>query len=437
MSAALLALVLIAEPRLLTLEEAVGLALKSEPAIAGAQIERERASLAVLRADLDRFSVKVDAQVQELWAKTNIGRSDSESFSGALGLSNFSAAVNVPVFSGFAVEANVARAERLREAAELDINILRRNTALAVARAYWSVRKIGLLEEAQARALERLRGAEEIAGARVRAGLAPPIDQNRTTSKRLLQEATLADLHGRSREASAELAVALGLDEDIQLSDAISFPAPQTSGAEENFLEAARNLRPEIRRAHKLLEAEDENLRIAESTYYPQLSAFALFQFGNNPMVAGAGSNAVFISSNPFRGMAGDFQIGAVLNFNIFDTLHTWTAVKDANYRLLRLTADIEAAERVVESEVRTARAKVDHYREVRAKLQPAEDVARDNVSIMQKRYENGEALIFELLDAELELLDIERQLTDAAAELQLAHLELDASLGNIVGEKK
>jgi outer membrane protein TolC len=436
MSTLLLTILLFAEPRALTLEETVKLALASEPSIAGAQINRERAQLAVLRADLDRFSVKVDAQIQELWAKTNIG-GRGEGFEGALGLTNLSAALNVPVFSGFAVEANVARAERMREAADIDIKVLRRNTALAAARAYWSVRKIGLLEEAQMRALERLRGAEEIAGARVRAGLAPPIDQNRTTSRRLLQEATLADLHGRSREASAELAVALGIREEIVLTDALTFPATEQVGSEESFIDAARTARPEILLANKRLEAQHQTLRIAESTYYPQLSAFALFQFGNNPAVAGAGSSAVFGTSNPFNAMAGDFQIGAVLNLNIFDTLHTWTAVKDATYEELRLATEIRSAERTVETEVRTARAKVEHYREMRAKLLPAEDVARDNVSIIQKRYENGEALIFELLDAEIELLDIERQRTEAGADLQLAHLELEASLGTVVGEKQ
>jgi outer membrane protein len=422
--------------RTLTLAEAVELAIAEEPLIAQAGIARERAELAVFRAQLDRFSLKVDAQLQELWAKTNIGGSRGESIDGGLGLSNVSANLNVPIFSGFRVEANVARAKHLDEASGHDLLRQKRDTALAVARAYWAVRKIGLLGEVQARALERLRRAEEIASSRVRAGLAPPIDENRAISRRMLQEATLADLDGQLREASEELAVALGLQGAIVLSDTPDVPAEMPAETE-SLLAKARSGRPELLLAQSYLDAQHETIRIAESGYYPQLSAFSLLQYGNNPFLAGAGSRGVFGTANPFKNMAGDFQIGVTLAYNIFDTLNTHTSVKDARYEQSRLAEESRRIARIIETDVRAARAKVGHFFEVRSRLQPAEALARDNLSIIQKRYENGEALVFELLDAELELLNIERQLADATSELRLAWLELDASLGAVVGEKR
>src|SRR5256885_10326721 len=65
--------VAVAAPRRLTLAEAVQMAMKVEPVVAEAHITDDRAKLGVLRAQLDRFSLKIDGLVQELWNKTNIG----------------------------------------------------------------------------------------------------------------------------------------------------------------------------------------------------------------------------------------------------------------------------------------------------------------------------------------------------------------------------
>src|SRR5688500_15029854 len=103
--------------RTLTLAEAVELALRTDPQLGAAEVARDRSELAVLRAQLDRVSFTVDAQVQELWAKSNIGGDREDSFDGGLGLSYASANLTVPVFSGFRVESTVARAHDLEEAA--------------------------------------------------------------------------------------------------------------------------------------------------------------------------------------------------------------------------------------------------------------------------------------------------------------------------------
>src|SRR5437588_12090679 len=62
-----------AEPRKLTLAEAVQMALHIDPLISEAHISDDRARLGVLRAQLDRGQLKVDGQLQELWNKVNIG----------------------------------------------------------------------------------------------------------------------------------------------------------------------------------------------------------------------------------------------------------------------------------------------------------------------------------------------------------------------------
>jgi outer membrane protein TolC len=63
-----------------------------------------------------------------------------------------------------------------------------------------------------------------------------------------------------------------------------------------------------------------------------------------------------------------------------------------------------------------------------------ARDVARDNLTIIEGRYKNGDALIIEYLDAQIELVNAEQNLVDVTALLQLQWYELQAALGFTVG---
>src|SRR3954447_14697983 len=58
--------------RPLTLVDAIDQAFRLWPAVGRAQTDVERAKLAVLRAQLDRFSVRVAATLHELGSKSNI-----------------------------------------------------------------------------------------------------------------------------------------------------------------------------------------------------------------------------------------------------------------------------------------------------------------------------------------------------------------------------
>jgi outer membrane protein len=459
----------LATERPLTLAEAVDAALRIEPTVAQAKIAEDRSKLAVLRAQLDRVSVKVDGSIQELWNKSNIAgprlTTPQCTISGAVlpldsntcasaggqyqdvalsqqspesttGLVKLSANVQVPLFAGFRIDANVKRAKRLEDAATVNIRQARKDTALAVARAYWQVRRLGLLRDVAKVSVERLSDAERITDARLRAGLSPPIDRNRATVRRLQQEAQVADLDGQLKEASAQLAVALGYAEDLVLTDQPLVPeVPPPSVAE--LLDEARKSRPEIMSARYQVEAQRQSVRMAMSNYYPQLTTFGLFQVGNaffNP-ITGA-SIPVNSTANPFSNLAGNLTLGLSLNMNFFDTLNTWTATRDARYEEARLWEEKRRQERVVESDVRIAHAKLQHLYERRAPLLALREVARDNLGILEARYKTGDALIIEFLDGQNDLVNAEQQLVDVAAQLETGWLELEAALGRTVGLK-
>jgi outer membrane protein len=457
-----------AATRALTLAEAVELAMRVEPNLAEAHIAEERSRLAVLRAQLDRVSLKIDGSVSELFNKANIGGptvyncaitvagfsttintdpDTCQSMGGAsspapgnvqspqqgIGTFSLQANLNVPLFSGLRVESNVKRAHVLKEAATVGIRQARRDLALSVARAYWSVRRLALLIDVERTSLDRIREAEAVTDGRVKAGLAPPIDRNRAILRRLNVEAQLADLAGQLREATVQLGVTLGITDELVLTDSPSFPdsAPPDAAA---LIEDARTGRPEIAQARLQADAQHQAVKIAMSGFYPQLNAFGLFQLTNNAYNPVSGARSLSSVTNPFSDIAGNLTLGVTLSMNFFDTLNTWTSSRDARYEEARLIEEKRRAVRIVDADVRTAHARVIHLYGRRAPLAAARDVASDNLKILEGRYKNGDALVIEYLDGQNDLITAEQQLVDVTAQLQQAWLELEASLGKVVG---
>jgi outer membrane protein len=449
-----------AEPRKLTLAEAVQMALHVDPLISEAHITDERARLGIMRAQLDRFQLKADGSLNELWNKANIGgptiyncsaagqtvQTDAATckmYGGSLqgaaptatweGLSNFTAQLNYFLFSGFRVEATVKKAKANEQAALVQIRQNRKDVALAVARLYWNVRRFLILRDVQQTSLQRMIDAESIAAARVKAGLVPPIDKNRATQRRLTQQATLEDLQGQANAAAVQLAVALGLHDEVDLVDNPELPPAAPSSPVELVAEAWKR-RPEVKNAKLQVELQHQQVRIARSTYFPQLTLTGNFQYGNNVFNIASNTRTNASAANPFSGVVGAFYGGASLTMNFFDTLNSYTATGDAYYQEQFLRQETRRFERLVDSDVRTAHANLVKLYARRGPLTSARDVAEDNLKIIEGRYKNGDALIIEYLEAQIDLATAELNLADLNAQLQQQWIELSAALGFIVG---
>ena len=350
------------------LRDAIELALRGDPAVASAVATRDRGDLAVLRAQLDRFSLRVDTFLTEQWRASNLGGSagpgscstflplsmtsdgqalgtpvtllalrptvgidsptqaecdvakgayvQSEAIStGFQGQFNLAADLRVPLFSGFRITANVARSRFLRDSAAASVRDTMRTSALSVLRAYWAVRRVELQQQVSQQAIVRFQEAVGIVAARVRAGLAAQADINRMETRRQSELARMADLVGSAAESRAQLAVALGLGgTPLQLTEAVdSLPLPPSSPDDvDPFLSAAYRDRADLRAMHGQVLAATELIRIQRAGYFPQLSLSGLMQFSNNPFNPLAGARAFNQSANPFSNVTGSVFFGEV-----------------------------------------------------------------------------------------------------------------------------
>lgn len=163
-------------------------------------------------------------------------------------------------------------------------------------------------------------------------------------------------------------------------------------------------------------------MRIAQSAYYPQLTGSAFLQFGNNPFnplnQARATSNN---NPNPFTNISGSLFLGATLSVNIFDTLNTYTAVRDARYEVSRLEQEERRLGRLVEADVRTAQARLPRLYSYRRSLLRTRELANDTLGVIERRYRNGDALILDYIDAQVDLLNAEVDLANSAAAIAQA----------------
>jgi outer membrane protein TolC len=227
--------------------------------------------------------------------------------------------------------------------------------------------------------------------------------------------------------------VLLGFGDDIELVDVVNVPdEPPASPAE--LVADALGRRPEIKNAKLQVDIQHQQVRIARAGFFPQLTLFGLFQYGNNAFNVGTQARSLTSAANPFDNLSGNFTGGAQLSMNFFDTLNTYTSTADAHYVEEIDKQEVRRYERLVDTDVRGAYETLRKLYAKRVPLMAARDVARDNLTIIEGRYKNGDALIIEYLDAQIELVNAEQNLVDVTALLQLQWYELQAALGFTVG---
>ena len=466
----------------LSLREAMELGLGRDPGVVSAKQTRDRSQLAVTRAQLDRFSLRVDAFVNEQYRASNLGGSppspscatlapvrgglyapfqlysmgggglsvptESECAAasgqylvgdtiqtGGLGQFSLAANLNVPIFTGFRVSATVERAQHLRDSAEASLRQSERQIALDVLRAFWAARRLELQLDVSRQSLERFNEAAAAIAARVKNGLAPVIDQNRMESRRQSEVSRRADLEGGLLEAKAQLGVLLGTTLfDTALAESAELPPPPPATMEnvEQLLADARTQRPELRAAHTQVLAQSQAVRIARSTYYPQLSLSGLMQFSNNPYNPLIGARVANSSANPFTNITGSVFVGGSLSINLFDTLNTYTAVRDAKLEEQRLQAEERRVGRAIESDVRVLHARLIHLYRMREPLTKSRDIARDNLNILERRYRSGDVAVLDLIDAAVDLVTQEVNLANQAATIAQTWGELYLAAGRL-----
>ncbi|HZZ41037.1 MAG TPA: TolC family protein [Acidobacteriaceae bacterium] len=411
----------------ITLSQAIDLALKNDPAYAGAVAARGSARL---DAALSRSALlpNADAHGQYLYTQPNgvrnqggqIGSQAAPRFIANNAIREYAAQILVNETLSFAGLANYQRARALAAQSSADLESARRDLVVRVVAAYFGVlsanEKVNVARRAlnEAKAFvdltQKLENGREVAHADVvKADLS---DQQR---QREFEDATLA-----AEKARLDLGVLLFPDPrtpcPLAAEGQIAEPLPDRAAVE---AQAGTN-NPDLRSALAALHAAHSDVYAARAGYFPALALN--YSWGiDAPQFAVNGPDGV-------RNLGYSASVG--LDVPLWDWFATHDRIRQSELRE-------RAAQAALTNMQRTLIAQLDeYYNEARvasdqvASLRTSVDTARESLRLTRLRYSAGEALALEVVDAENALAQAESALADGLLRAQVARANLQTLTG-------
>ena len=162
-------------------------------------------------------------------------------------------------------------------------------------------------------------------------------------------------------------------------------PVPDTL---ENLVNTALAQRPDIRQLTQLLEGSKANLDRVQGDYLPSISAKARYDEYDTDL-------SLYRDS---------WQVGVACTWDLFSGLHTKGSAAEAQGRILELRAKVQDLKLVVIKEVMDSYLLTSENSEgVQIALQTLQ-LAKENLSLAEKRYHSGAYDVIEYNDAQLSL---------------------------------
>ncbi len=337
--------------------------------------------------------------------------------------------LTVPVWSGFTVEAHLAGARANERASEAGRRAALNAIGLDAANAYWEVRRAELALQVARRALDRTQAIERAAKTRVSAGIAPQVDYERAHVSSMRQAETVNAIESQQLVARAQLGAALQVEEPLALSEDPAAHAPPLPPLPQ-ALDAAERQRPELQARGAIVDAQVQAVRAAKGGYWPQVSLFGQATLGNQDYFGTSAEVHSLAEANEqlvFTAFA-----GVRVDWIFFDTLSTWTAVRDAGFLRDRARLDVERTRYQVRADVQSAHGRLRTALERKTLVADAVASARRALELLSKRYLVGEALLVEMLLAQTDLAQLEGDLMDASVATAEAEAALLAATGQL-----
>lgn len=431
------------EPRTITLEEAIGIALRQNP-----DVQRARADLS-----LERFQSTVQYMdfLPELELSSSVTRSFGRSFSQEEGqiLSETSdffgleVSASMELFDGFERLASVRRAGLEEKASRLRLQRTGQDVTFQVIAGFIALmqnRELAGVREQELAAQEEL--LEQVQGL-VDVGRQPISDLYQQRAARAEAEAALVEARRQVELVRTQLIQILQLEPlsdyrfEAELGVDIDPAAAEPLQADveyelEELLEMALDRRPDVDAFEASVNAGRQAVRAARAPYWPSLSLS--FDYGSDwssearQVIPGTGSDPRVIQitpdgggepvSLPVPGTGSDPAFiepslldqlngrrgGAVrlsLSLPIFDRLQTRLGVEEAELELLNAVYDLREQRQLVALQVRQA---LLDYRSARSQLRATDErleAARQARDAARRRYELGAATFVEVGQAE------------------------------------
>jgi len=405
----LFALHCLAEPRLLTLKQAVELATRQSPEVVLSRLDQQRASL------------EVQALREPLLPRIVAGSGLAYSSGMPMSIEGATPAViqakGVRTLWNRSQTYQVASARESARAASAGAAATREEVTLRVATLFLDLERLSRQTEAAQRQLEHAQRIEAAVRLRVEEGREPPLEARRAALETARARLRLQQFTSQRKAASQALAVALGLDPTGEITPAAEDrPVPDLPLEEESAVAAALHDDPGLRRLEAQVAAQNLQARAFRAMRLPRFDLVA--QYG---MLAKFNNYDQFF--NRFERHNG--QLGASIQIPLFANSQDVARAAQAEIDARRLQLELQQQRRRVESETRQAWQKLRDAEAARELARMDLDLAREQVSLTLARVEEGRASLRDLEQARFQEQERWILFYSAVQDLELARLEL------------
>lgn len=402
--------------RVVTLNEAIELALSSDPA-AVAAAGAETSSRAQLRQAWGSF-------LPSLTLNSSYGNSSNQRFDQATGRlvsESYTAQITAgyDLFTGGRrlLQQRAARADVTASAAEYRAQ--RFETILNTERTFYAAAAGDELVTAALQRSERARQQLVFAQSRLQVGTATRSDMLRAELEVGNAELAVIDAESRRRSARLELGRLMGVDEEVQPAPgALPDTAPDLPPVEE-IAQLAERTAPSAVAARSTFEASRAASLSTMAAYLPTLRATGGYDW----------------QAIEFPPSDQSWSLRLVASIPIFNGLQRETAVTQA--RVNARVADARARDAAIGARI----AAEDAARELGSAERRVEiagravDLAREDLRVQEERYQLGNVTILDLQASQLALAEAEVAWVEARQALATSIGQLEAVLGRTIAE--
>jgi outer membrane protein TolC len=417
---------------LLTVEQAVSMALEHNPGLRAADAQVETAEAGVLKASsgfLPRVTLsetwsRTDSPLMALGARLNREIVTPADFDPAVlnnpeAISNYNTrlAVMQPVFNGGKEHIGRKQAWLAKDASIQDRERTKQETVFNVVKAYYGLMLAKEFHKVALQSLETSEANVKLAQARYQAGAVLQSDLLRARVQLAEVREMLTRSGNNEKLATAALNFAMGAPQGTEYELSGALPAQEQKAGVNAYINEAASKRPDLLSMELNRRNAEKSVAMARADYLPGLNVMGQVDWNSDRL---AGDDAK------------SWAVMAVLQWNLFDGLVTRSKVKEALATSSRMKSLEEQTKSAVQLQVRQA------YYNLTASLErisvSASSVqeADEGLRIVQKRYETGMTTFVDVLGAENSLIRARTNALQALYDNNIAQAELKLAVGTL-----
>ena len=405
------------QERVVTLQDAVELALRASPTMAQRQGAVTTSESAERTSGLGAWLPSLSFSSGGSLSSTNrFNPQTNTSVSGSADSYNARLSTSMDLFTGFRrgaqldqARANTASAEASLVQQQFQVALTAKQTFFNVLRAEETIRSFqAALESAQ----QGLRAAEQ----RLQVGSATRSDSLRAQLQVMQARQSILSAQNSRRAAAYSLGALVGVDGPVFADPSTSAEPRPLAMSDEELVQMAISVSPAVLTAEMTVRANDAAITAARADYLPRLSASAGYTWNNDNLAIAGGRTS--------------WNTGLSLSYTIFNGFTREDSNERARVNARVSRYQLDDAKRQARTNVSKA---IDDLRLAEQQITIAREavtVAQEDLRVQQTRYGLGASTILDQITSQAAVVSAELNLIGARYDYLVARAQLEALVG-------